>query len=752
MSGEPLGVPGAGPRPVAARLDAVFPQQQQALSHGRNEVDLGRVARALWRRAGLILAVTLAFTVAGAGAAHFARPRYTAELELVLTVRGATDGPVGTMEGGIGNGDTEEVASAIDTLTSPYTIRQVVNEYRLQDDPEFNTALAPPGPIQRLLGWLRGTGASAPAPPPSAEEGRAIAEANLRSRLSVTNDGRSYTIDVTFTSVDPDKAAHIANAIAKTYLAEDLDGRAAELDRMSGLLDHRSDALRQRLIDTKAAVDAYKAKHGILDLGSDQTLLSDTIAKFDSEMVSAEADRAQAESELSQLEEFARTRNPETAAKAAGASENLKMLIDRRNKAASDLAGVGAMWGPRNPWSIEMERGVTRIDEEIAGETQQSMAVLKARVNVAKAREQAIKGNLDRLVASNQESMKAGAGLRRLEADADTAHALYQTFLATAGQANVESSALAGNARIVSPASPPVFPSYPLRFLALAVSGFAGLVSGLALALGLEAARRTLCTPEEVAERLGLATLGLTPHIGRRASRAHGAVAMSIAAVDDPLGTVAEAIRSIGTGLARGAEAARVILVTSALPGEGKTSLALSFGRLAASSGRRVLLVECDLRSARLSAVLGRCSGPGLGEVLEGSGDFSKAINVDEASGMHFLSSGCKVAFPAERLGSPRMRRFIGLARQYYELVILDTPPAGIVVDALQLACVVDIALLVVQWGRTSYRAVSHTLERLEIAGAPAVGVVLSHVRVKKLKSYGTVYAPAETGYLSGQK
>jgi polysaccharide biosynthesis transport protein len=723
---------------------AAFLGQVQALSQGGHNVDLGRVVRALWRRKGLILLVTIAFAVVGFGFAKLVTPRYTAEAELVLLVRNPPGESLATMQGGIYTQDTAEVASIIDILTSPETIWRTVREYHLENDPEFNTLLAPPGPTAEIWSRLRRIWAAAPSGPPPEGEGPAIAEANLRRRLSVTNDGRSYTIIVSFTSVDPIKAAKIANAIARTYLAEDLSARAAELDRLSGLLDHRSAVLRQRMIDTRAAVAAYKAQHGILDLGKDQTLLDDTIAKFNSEVVAAEAERVHAESALAQLQEFARNRNAEAAARAAGASENLTTLIDRRNKAAADLTEVETNHGPDNPWVIETRNTLIRIDNQVDHEVRQSMMALRARVGVEKTREQVVKARLARLVASNLENMKAGAELRRLEADADTARALYETFLETAGKASVESYALSGDARIVSPAVPPFFPSLPHLSVVLAISGLAGLASGLAVALGLEAARPTLCTPEEVSERLGVATLGLTPHIAGHVPRTHGAAALSLAVVNDPLGGVAESIRSIGIAVGGGVGMARVVLVTSALPGEGKTSFALSLGRLAATAGRRVLLVECDMRSAQLGTALGGRSGPGLGEVLRGTGELSEVINLDEASGMHFVSSGSGIDFPAERLNSSSMHQFVALARQRYELVILDTPAAGVVVDALQLASAVDIAVLIVEWARTSYKAVSIALERLQTAGAPLVGVVLSHVRLRKLKSYGSVYAATE--------
>ncbi len=398
---------------VAQPITSGFPGPPQAPPAGGHNVDLGRVVRALWRRKGLILLVTFAFAIVGFGFAHFVTPRYTAEVELVLLVRNPTGELLATMQGGIYTQDTAEVASIIDILTSPETIRRVLGEYHLENDPEFNTLLAPPGPIAEIVSRERRIWAAAPLGPPPEGEGFATTETNLRSRLSVTSNGRSYTIVVSFTSVDPIKAAKIANAVATTYLAEDLGARAAALDRMSGLLDHRSAVLRKRMIDTRAAVAAYKAQHGILDLGKDQTLLDDTIAKFNSEVVAAEADRAHAESALSQLQEFARDRDAEAAAKAAGASENLTTLIDRRNKAVSDLTQVETICGPEDPWVNEMRNAVVRIGHQIDREVRQSMMALGARVNVAKAHERTVKARFAKLVASNLENMKAGAELRR---------------------------------------------------------------------------------------------------------------------------------------------------------------------------------------------------------------------------------------------------------------------------------------------------------------------------------------------------
>jgi polysaccharide biosynthesis transport protein len=176
------------------------------------------------------------------------------------------------------------------------------------------------------------------------------------------------------------------------------------------------------------------------------------------------------------------------------------------------------------------------------------------------------------------------------------------------------------------------------------------------------------------------------------------------------------------------------------LPGEGKTSLAVSLARLAAASGRSVLLIECDLRRPAVNRALGVVAPAGLTDVLAGHRTLSETSYEDPVSGMHVVPSGSRASFPAEALGSERMRGLISASRDRFDLVILDTPPVGIVADSLVLSDLVDAAILVVRWGKTPRRTVTMALDRLVFAGVRMAGVVLTQVRMKKFAQYGSDY------------
>jgi succinoglycan biosynthesis transport protein ExoP len=333
--------------------------------------------------------------------------------------------------------------------------------------------------------------------------------------------------------------------------------------------------------------------------------------------------------------------------------------------------------------------------------------------------------------------------LQQLVADAGTARSLYQTFLDAAGRAAIESFALIGNARIEAPATAPAFPASPRMSIVLLIGGISGFLIAIASAIALEASRKEVYTPEEVYDDLGHTALALLPYFARAKSwDNHAARVMSIEAIENPLGEHAEALRSVGVALSTspGLRSPKVLMVTSALPGEGKTSLAVSLARLAAASGRSTLLVECDLRRPAVNHALGVVAPAGLTDVLEGRRSLQEATYEDAVSGMQVIPSGGRVNFPAELLGSEAMRSLVSASRDRFDLVILDTPPVGIVADALVLSGFVDAAIVVARWGKTPRRAIRMALDRLHFSGARVAGVVLSQVRMKQLAQYGSAY------------
>jgi succinoglycan biosynthesis transport protein ExoP len=728
------------PGTAAPRRDAVHRIATKPTSNDQSggDIDIRRVILAAKRRRRLIVIITLIVIVISGGIGALMTPRYKAETSLVLTIKdgSSSNSTIGGMSGGISSRDTPQVSSAIDVLTSADTVRRVVQALGLVHDAEWNPALRPPGFITRLRRALPfGIGGAGDAPTEAQQ--LAMTQEAVRHRLSVTNDGKSYTIIVSMTSVDPRKAAAIANAVAETYAAKDLGGRSAELDHMSTLLLQRSAGLRERVIATETAVQNYKDKNDIVDLG-DKSLVNDSLTKLNTDLVASQTERTKTLTMLNNLKDFARKQSPEAAAKVAAVSTSLATLVDQRNQVRANLADLSTTYSSKYPKVQEMKSRAQEVDAQLAREIQQEMAGLQARVDITRANEAEIKRNVANLTSTNRANAHAGTELQQLMVDAATAHA--------PGRAAVESYALAGNARIDAPATAPAFPASPQMSIILLVGAIAGFLVAVASAVALELSHDEVYTPEEVRDDLGQSTLAVLPYLaGANAWDDHAARVMSVDAIQNPFGEHAEALRSVGVALTTrpGLHGAKVIMVTSALPGEGKTSLAVSFARLAAASGRSVLLIECDLRRPSVNYALGVVASVGLTDVLAGRRTLSETSYEDPVSGMHVVPSGSRARFPAEALGSESMRELISCSRERYDLVVLDTPPVGIVADSLVLSDLVDATILVVRWGKTPRRMVTMALGRLASAGVRMAGVVLTQVRMKKLAAYGSDYRSA---------
>jgi capsular exopolysaccharide synthesis family protein len=179
-----------------------------------------------------------------------------------------------------------------------------------------------------------------------------------------------------------------------------------------------------------------------------------------------------------------------------------------------------------------------------------------------------------------------------------------------------------------------------------------------------------------------------------------------------------------------------MVLVTSSLPGEGKSETAVSLARAAAKAGQRTLIIDCDLRHPTLHVKLGVANGSGLVGAVSGITKLEDVIEIDERSGCHYIAAGAGVPSPTDFLGSDPMRRILMRVREVYDLIVLDTPPVLVVSDALVLLRQVDKTLFVARWGKTARDAAIGALRTIIEAGADVAGVVLNQVNLQKQARY----------------
>jgi capsular exopolysaccharide synthesis family protein len=207
----------------------------------------------------------------------------------------------------------------------------------------------------------------------------------------------------------------------------------------------------------------------------------------------------------------------------------------------------------------------------------------------------------------------------------------------------------------------------------------------------------------------------------------------------EPTSALSESVRLTRTAIAgsRTDRLSKIVMLTSAVPGEGKTTFALMMARQGASTGSRVIVIEAEMRRPAFGRDLRPMPIKGLSDYLMGHAVLEDIIGIDGASGTHFIGSGEATSRPSELLGSPRMATLLKELGAQYDLIILDTPPASIVADALQLSNVVDAAILLVKWASTPRHLVMDAIKKLRAAKAPLVGMVMTQVNSRKYRYYG---------------
>jgi capsular exopolysaccharide synthesis family protein len=325
-----------------------------------------------------------------------------------------------------------------------------------------------------------------------------------------------------------------------------------------------------------------------------------------------------------------------------------------------------------------------------------------------------------------------------LESEAVAARSVLQTFVSGMVATSAQSGYQNSDARVLSAAETPTHPSFPPRTLLLSLFAVAGVLISLTIVFLSESLDDKIRGTEEAESFLGVPVLGGLPRIPalRRHSKNPSAYALA-----NPQSVYAEAMRSINVTVhASDVDYPKVLLITSPLPGDGKSSFAASMARLAAAMGRQVLLVDCDLRHPSVGKLLDATPGPGLLEVLLGEASLEDAVRVDRASGLNFIPIGGNARgsrFPIELLQSMRMAEFARHAGKRFDLVVFDSPPIGIVHDALVLAHYADAILMVVRWGTTRKRVARTALRKFTASKYKVTGVVLSQVDVARHAGYG---------------
>jgi polysaccharide biosynthesis transport protein len=716
-------------------------------------IDIKELLRTLWRRRSVILG-TMLFLVSLALLVLFQlTPRYTASTLLTLQTRNEAVVDIQAVMSGL-SADASVIRTELDIITSRRLVGKLVDRLQLTRDPEFNGALREQNALKLALDprtylspeWLMALGLLTRDPETLSEEERATQEQAatvdaVTSALSVSNPKLSYTIQITFESEEPKKAALLANTLAELYLTDQLEAKFEATQRATDWLSERIGDLKSRVVEADNAVQAFREQHAIIQSGNQGTVSEQQLAELNVQLVAARTDLAEAEARYNQARSQVGQRHNAAALGEVLDSPLIQRLGEQEAEVRRRQAEITKRYGPRHPDTANINSELADLRAKIAEEVSKVMESIETEVRVARARVSTLSASLDTLKTENAELQKASVQLRELERESESGRVLLETFLSRFKETSNQDDLQKADVRIISAAEVPVEASFPKKKLILAVALVLSLMVGLGLAFLLEALDHGYRALEHLQRDHRIIGLGMVPRL--TGLKLKGGKPFDYA-IRRPTSAYSESLRSIHTTLMFGHPGdlrPGTVLVTSSLPGEGKTTFCLSLARLLALAGnQRLLLIEGDLRRANVGKALIETdrTAASLTAYLMGQVEqWEDCVIRDAASGLDLILSGGKVDAPQTLLQSERMRTLIAAANERYDLVLIDTPPLLAVSDAIILSHLADVTVFVVKWESTAREAVGNALDLLRKAGATIGGTVLTQVDVKKHAYYG---------------
>ena len=628
--------------------------------------------------------------------------------------------------------DSAAIDSEMEILGSQSVAMRAVKALHLENDPEFTR----PGGFAAVL---RRFGFGAKTEPASSSEHDRLeaAAAELHKHLTIERVQFSYALRLSVTSAEPRKARRIARGVAAAYLTEQRAARERAMTEGSAWLRGQLAALRSRVLENEAAIQKLKAANGLSDVGTAGNVNQQQTSDLNNQLILARADVAEKRARYEQARQVVKRGGNLQAIPEVLASKVISQLREQQAKLTRKEADLASRFGPAYPELIVARSQIKDIEKAINAEVARILDNLKNAYQIAQQREQSLEASLNRVTQQHGNSPVV-VKLHELERLDASDRRLYENFLAEFNKIAAGSSLNETPARIITPASLPTVPAFPrthlILALMLAVGGFAGIV----LAFLAEHLAGGLKTSAQAENTLGAPVLGMIFEIPRRGLRRPRGPDILAETIAKPASRLAEGVRATRIGLAlSGDSPPKVILVTSSVPGEGKTTVAMLLAASAGLSGQRTLLVDCDLRSRSASRTIGVGSRAGLIEVLEGRAELGDAITSKTPWGLAMLSAGAGRMNPADLLNSPRVGALLDELRQRFDFIVLDATPLLPVVDAALLARHADRILFVARWSRTQRTT---ALEAMKVLGAEAhgkIGIALNRVDLRKLRSYG---------------
>lgn len=590
--------------------------------------------------------------------------------------------------------------------------------------------------LSRLWPW-----AAKPAPTakPSDPERRNAAIATVLGGLGVVPVRNSQLVRLQMKHPDPKFAADLANAHARAYIEAMMEGRLEMSQTASNWLGERTTALRAKLEQSEKALQEFRDRERLIDLKGVDSLASNDLTLASGQLSEVRRERAAKEARFREVER----------ARAAGTLASLPDLLAdplvsefKQGLVAAERSAreFASRYGPKHPKRIEAEAALATTRAALDQQLQIAATAVERDYQAARLRESEVAAELGQAKGEVRDINRKQYELGALQRDVDANRQLYELFQARFKETSAASGVQTANARLVESALPNPAPVYPNQQRSLMIGLLLGLALGIALALVLDHMDNTLKGADDVEQRLGVPVLGLVPRLPS-----------SETASDAPIGyfgshphsSFAESVRTIRTAVLLSSvdQAHKRLLITSSVPGEGKTTLSMN---LAFSLGqmKKVLLIDADMRRPALHKGLpGQNQSPGLSEFVTGEAKISDCLRKIVGANVYVMPSGLSPPNPLEILSSRKFTDVLDSLGNTFDHVIIDCAPACAVSDALVLSKLVHGVVYVIRSDATQWQVAQNGLKRLARINAPLIGAVVNQVVPRKSGAgYGKYY------------
>ena len=714
-----------------------------------------------------VIAFMFVVTVVLGAAYIFTSPRYyTAHAVLVIDTQKNR-----VFEGQSPFGDLPLDSAAVDTqiaiLSSQKIALSVIKDLHLNEEAEFIS------PSAGVLGTVAGLASDAitstlnfilPSPQsvsvPAPQDGAVqAAVGTFQGDLTVERVGMTYAIDIGFRSRSPDRAAQIANAVANAYIVDLLEAKYEITRRAGTWLQERLNDLREQATTAERAVVDYKAKNNIVDTGG-ELMNQQQLAQLNSQLIQARAATAEAKARLDRVQQIVQSGDVDPTAAATGSVADTlhNEVITKLREQYLDYDARANDWaqkyGPTHLAVINLRNQMGQLRRSIFEELKRTAETYQSDYQIAKTREESIQKSLDQTIDQSHTTNEAQVTLHNLESSAQTYRALYDNFLQRYMELVQQQSFPISNSRVITQATRPSSKSAPRTYVITALAALGGLFFGVSIGLLRDIADRVFRTSSQITEHLQAECIALIPKLVDRPKGAGGEkkknrsgtrtilrdTSVHWTVLDAPLSRFAESIRAVKVAIDLGnvGKRCKVVGITSALPNEGKSTIAVSLATVIAHGRARVLLLDCDLRNPSVSKDLAPGAKSGLLDVISGKAELAQVMWNESTSGLAFVPAATpkRLANSSDILASEPTRALFEKLRDSYDYIIVDLSPLAPVVDVRVITPLIDSFLFVVEWGRTKIDVAEHSLSNARGVYENLLGVVLNKTDMTTLGRY----------------